>query len=90
MRKLRDNDEGIIPLLIGLGIAGIAGWFGLSYLGVGDDLTDFLKAVIIGSLLFTFGIIALMGKFIVIPRPWGLLIGLGTIAGGIYIVWNGI
>jgi len=90
MRKNWDNDEGIIPLLIGLGIAGIAGWLGISYLGVGDTLTDFLKAIIIGSLLFTFGVIALLGKFVVIPKPWGLLIGLGSIAGGIYVVYAGV
>jgi len=31
-----------------------------------------------------------MGKFITIPKPYGLLIGIGCCVGSVYYVWQGL
>ena len=91
MRKnLRTDEDGIIPLLIGLAALGIGSWFGFQWLTGGTDPWEAFKVIIIASLVFTFGIIALMGKFVQIPKPWGFLLGIGCCAGSVYYVWQGL
>lgn len=88
--NLRTDTDGIFPLLIGIAIAGVASWFGFTWLTGGTDPWEFFKVIIIGSLVFIIGLIALMGKFVVIPKPWGLLVGLGCLVGSIYYIWRGL
>lgn len=88
MKNLRRDDEGLIPVLIAGAIAGIASVLGLTWL-TDVDPWEFMKLLIVATLLFVFGIIALMGKFIAIPKPFGLVIGLGCIGGAIYLVYLG-
>jgi hypothetical protein len=91
MKDLRRDEDGLIPLILGIGIAAAA-LFGGSYLITGDDplswLVDLLKITLVASLLFIFGVLALMGRFVTIPRPWGVVVGLGAVAGSIYLVWG--
>lgn len=90
MKNLREDDAGLIPLLIGIAVAGVASWFGFQWLTGGTNPWEAFKVIIIASLVFTFGIIALMGKFITIPKPWGLLIGISCVVGSVYYVWQGL
>jgi len=90
MKHLREDTEGLIPLLIGLVAVGIGSWLGFNWLTGGTDPWEAFKVIIIASLVFVVGIIALMGKFITIPKPYGLLIGIGCIVGSLYYVWQGL
>jgi hypothetical protein len=90
MKHLRTDTDGIIPLLIGLAALGIGGWFAFDWLTGGTNPWEAFKVIIIASLVFTFGIIALMGKFITIPKPWGLYLGIGCCVGSVYYVWQGL
>jgi hypothetical protein len=89
-KNLRSDTEGLIPLLIGLVAVGIGSWFGFNWLTGGTDPWEAFKVIIIASLVFVVGIIALMGKFITIPKPYGLLIGISCIVGSLYYVWQGL
>jgi len=90
IKHLHEDTEGLIPLLIGIAIAGVASWFGFQWLTGGTTPWEAVKVLVIASLLFIAGIIALMGKFITIPKPYGLLIGIGCVAGSLYYVWQGL
>jgi len=90
MKNLREDTEGLIPLLIGIAVAGVASWFGFQWLTGGTDPWEAFKVIIIASLVFTFGIIALMGKFITIAKPWGLILGISCCVGSVYYVWQGL
>lgn len=91
MKNLRRDEDGIIPLLVGITAVG-ALLFGGSYLLTGDDpvtaLMTFLKFALISSLIFMFGILVLMKKLPVLMPPWDFIIGIGSIAGAIYIAWR--
>lgn len=92
MKRLRDDDGGLIPLLVGVAIVGAA-LFGGTYLFTGEDpmtlLVDFMKAMFVASLFFVLGLLFLMGKLPVIPGPYALLAGLGCIGASLYIGWYG-
>lgn len=88
MKNLRRDDSGLIPVIIGAAVVGLASFLGLTWL-TDVDPWEFMKVVIVASLLFVFGLIALMGKFIAIPKPFGLILGVGCIAGAIYMVYLG-
>ena len=90
IKHLHEDTEGLIPLLIGIVIAGVASWLGFNWLTGGTNPWEAVKVILIASLLFVVGIIALMGKFITIPKPYGLLIGIGCVAGSLYYVWQGL
>jgi hypothetical protein len=90
IKTLREDTDGIFPLLIGIAIAGLASWFGFEWLTGGTNPWEAFKVIIIASLVFVVGVIALMGKFITIPKPYGLIIGLGCIGGSIYYIWAGL
>lgn len=89
MKNLRDDSEGLIPVLIGAAVVGLASFLGFEWLTAGIDPWEFVKVILVASLLFVLGLIALMGKFIVIPKPIGLIVGLGCIIGAIYLVYLG-
>ena len=54
-----------------------------------DAFVELLKLVVIVLLLFVLGVLSLMGKFGVIPKPWGAILGLGLIGGAVYLVYRG-
>jgi len=54
-----------------------------------DAFMESLKLIVIVSILFIFGLVALSGKFVVIPKPWGLIAGVGCIAGAVWLIWKG-
>jgi len=86
MKNLRTDDEGLIPIIVGIAIASVLGY---SWLTQGtEDTWEFVKVLVVASLIFTFGLIALMGKF-TLPKMFGFLIGIGCIAGSIYLVYLG-
>lgn len=84
-KKSWDNDEGLLPLIAALGIGAIATIFGIKFLA--PDLGEMVKTLTIASLVFVFGIISLSGKFVAIPKPWNLILGLGGVFGSIGYVW---
>lgn len=86
--KSWDDDSGLLPLIAGIGIA-IAGLFGLSYVVDTSSWLEFLKAIVVASLLFVMGLLALMGKFVTVPRPYALFVGVGLVAGALYLVYRG-
>jgi hypothetical protein len=88
VKNLKNDEEGLLPVIIGGVIVGIASFLGISWLTEVDPW-EFFKVIIVASLLFVFGLIALMGKFIAIPKPFGLLIGISCIAVAIYMVYLG-
>ena len=60
------------------------------FLTPGFDLSGILKALLIGVFLVIIGFILLWGKLSLIPKPWGLIAGIGCIAGGLYYVYISI
>jgi hypothetical protein len=90
MKNLREDSDGLIPLLIGIAVVGVASWLGFNWLTGGTNPWEAVKVIFIASLLFVVGIIALMGKFITIPKPWGFLIGISCVGGSVYYVWQGL
>lgn len=89
MKNLRRDENALIPLLIGAAVVGLASFLGLTWLTGDADPWEFVKVLVVASLLFVFGLIALMGKFIAIPKPFGLVLGIGCVAGSIYLVYLG-
>ena len=87
MKNLTQDTEGLLPVIIGVAIAGLLGYSWLT--DATADTWEFMKVIIVASLLFVFGLIALMGKFIAMPKPLGFLVGLGCIIGSIYLVYLG-
>ena len=86
MKNLTRDDEGLIPLLIGVAVAGILGysWF----TSASEDSTEFIKVIIVASLVFTFGVIALMGKF-TMPKFISFIIGIGCVGFSGYLIYLG-
>jgi zinc transporter ZupT len=88
MKTLRDDNEALLPVILAGALAGLASFLGISWLTAVDPW-EFIKVFIVACLLFVFGIIALMGKFIALPKPIGMIVGLGCIGGAIYLVYLG-
>ena len=88
VRNLKHDDEGLLPVILAGAIAGLASFLGISWL-TDVDPWEFVKVFIVACLLFVFGIIALMGKFIALPKPLGMIVGLGCIGGSIYLIYLG-
>ena len=60
------------------------------WLTPGFDLSELFKVFLISSILVVVGLIMLWGKLAAIPKPWGLILGIGCIAGGLYYVYISI
>ncbi len=92
MKHLAGDDYALVPLLIGVAAVGVL-LFGGSSLLTGEDpvmlLIEFSKAVIVASFLFVFGLLVLMGKLPIIPKPFAFLLGIAAIAGALYVTWWG-
>jgi len=86
MKNLKNDDEGLIPLIVGIAIASVLGYTWLT--DTSEDSWEFVKVLVVASLIFTFGLLALMGKF-TLPKAFGVMIGIGCIAGSIYLVYLG-
>lgn len=86
MKNLKHDEEGLIPLLIGAVLVGVLGysWF----TSAAEDSMEFVKVILVASLLFVFGLIALMGKF-TIPKPLSIIIGLACVIGAGYLMYLG-
>ena len=89
MKNLTQDTEGFLPL-IGIAAIGIASWLGYSWLTEGtEDFSTMLKAYAVASLLFIFGIIALMGKFGSLGKLISFIIGISCVGFAGYIVYLG-
>lgn len=86
MKNLRSDDEGIIPILIG---AAVVSLLGLSWLSDTSDPWALVKVVVVASLMFIVGLYALMGKLVLLGRFVSVIVGLGLIAGSVYLVYLG-
>ena len=92
MKAIARDDGALLPLLVGLVVAGGA-LVGGSYLLYDDPMTSFisfLKAITVGSMLFVFGILLLMNKLTLIPGHIAVLAGIACVAVGLYFVWQGV
>ena len=93
MKRLAQDDAGLIPLLVGVAVAGGL-LFGGSYVLTGEDpmtaLMDLLKAITAGSMLFIFGVLLLMNKLPVVPSHLAMLGGIVCVCVGIYWIWKGV
>ncbi len=91
MKNLRTDESGILPLLIGVALVGVA-IFGGSYLLTGEDpvtlLVDFLKVSFVASMVFLLGLLMLMGKVSLLPKTVSIVLGFVCIAGSLIWFWQ--
>ena len=79
MKKLKEDESGLIFLPIVVGISALAGYLGFNWLTGGTDPMEFLKVAVIAVLLSVFGFIALTGKLVLLPRFLSIIIGISCI-----------
>lgn len=86
MKNLRTDDEGLIPIIIGVAIAGLLGYSWLT--DTTDQTWEVIKVLAVACLLFIFGLVSLMGK-LALPKFMGVILGFGCIGFAVYIVYLG-
>ena len=89
MKNITRDESGLIFLPVIIGISAIAGYLGFNWLTDGTDPIEFLKVLTLASLLFVFGVIALMGKFMLLPKILSIVIGISCIGVALYLVYLG-
>jgi len=89
MKNITRDESGLIFLPVVIGISAIAGYLGFNWLTDGTDPIEVLQVLPLASILVVLGVIALMGKFMLLPKFLSIVIGIICIGVAIYLVYLG-